>query len=146
MAGVRTTWKRLATVFAAGLHDKTCTDHVELHDDCPYCRDTAALRVYRAKVSGQCDWPWQDVVATVAGRFQYFEECNAHGPTDANPESCPFCRDEAHWRQYVDFCVRRGVKPLRRDADVMADGAVSVSICDLRPERFRVTNLVEHDD
>ncbi len=132
MAAARTTWKRLATVFAAGLYDKTCTDHVELRDDCPYCRDTAALRVYRSKVSGLCDWPWQEVVATVASRFQYFEECSAHGPTDADPENCPFCRDEAHWRQYVDFCVRRGVKPLRRDADLLADGSVSVSIYDLR--------------
>ena len=143
MAAGRTTWKRLATVFAAGLHDKTCTEHVELHDDCPYCRDTAALGVYRAKVSRQCDWPWQGVVTTLAGRFQYFEECSAHSPTAADPENCPFCRDEAHWRRYVDFCVRQGVKPLRRDADLMADGAVSVSIYDLRPG---VTTAVNHDN
>ena len=134
MMAARTTWKLLATVFAAGLHDKTCADHVELRDDCPYCRDAAALGVYRAKVSGQCDRSWQEVVTILAVRFQYFEECSAHGTKDADSENCPFCCDEARWGQYVDFCVRRGVKPLRRDADVMATGAVSVSIYDLRSE------------
>ncbi|RAV04253.1 hypothetical protein DQP56_00070 [Mycolicibacter senuensis] len=132
-------------VLAARLHDRTCTDHVELRDDCPYCRDTAALQVYQAKASGQDSCSWQEVVATLARRMQYFEECSAHGPKDADPENCPFCHvDEATWRRYVDFCGRRGVKPLRRDADALADGAISVSIYDLQPERFRITNAVEH--
>jgi hypothetical protein len=129
---MRTTWKGLATVFAAGLHDKTCTDHVELQADCPYCRDTAALTIYLAKISGQNDASWQDVVEALAGRFQFFEECSAHGASDTDPETCPFCHDESSWQRYVDFCVRQRVTPMLRDADVMADGAASVSIYDIR--------------
>lgn len=139
MVAERTTWKRLATSFAAGLHDKTCTDHAELLDGCPYCRDTAALRVYQAKISGRCDWSWQEVATKLAGRFQHFEECTDHSRKAADPENCPFCHDEDHWQRYVDFCVRQGVSPVRRDVDVIHDGAVSVSIFDLR-----VTNVVEH--
>lgn len=144
MSVARTTWKRLALVLAARLHDRICADHVELRDDCPYCRDAAALQVYQAKASGQCDYSWQEVVATLARRCQYFEECSAHGPTDADPENCPFCHDEASWRRYVDFCISQGVKPLRRDADVMADGAVSVSIYDLQPEQVRGIDVTEY--
>lgn len=135
MAG-RTTWKRLATILAAGLHDKTCTDHPVPLDDCPYCRDTAALQIYQAKLEGRCDWPWQDVVAKLAARFQHFAECTTHGPNDADPENCPFCHDETRWQQYVDFCHRRGVKPLRRDVDVMMDGAESIPLDDLRPSTW----------
>lgn len=135
----RMTWRRLATIFAAGLHDKTCADHIPLRDDCPYCRDTAALRIYEAKASGRCDWPWQRVATILAARFQYFEECSAHHAADTDPDNCPFCHDEARWREYVDFCARRRVKPLRRDADIVADGAQSISIYDLRSERFRIT-------
>jgi hypothetical protein len=129
---MRTTWKGLATVFAAGLRDKTCTDHAELHDDCPYCRDTAALGIYLAKISGQCDLSWHEVVSTLARRFQFFEECSAHGATNADPENCPFCHDESSWQRYVDFCARQRVTPMRRDADVLADGAVWVSIYNIR--------------
>lgn len=130
----RTTWKRLATIFAAGLSDKICTDHVELQADCPYCRDTAALGLYEAKVSGQSGSSWQEVVTKLAGRFQHFEECTAHVRNAIEPSPCPFCADEGRWQRYVDFCVRRGVNPVRRDVDVMLDGAVAVSIYDIRRE------------
>lgn len=126
----RTTWKRLATIFAAGLNDTICTEHVELRDDCPYCRDTAALLLYEAKSSGQSGCSWQDVVTELAGRFQHFEECTAHARKDIVAEPRPFCDDEARWQRYVDFCGRQGVRPVRRD--VMLDGAVAVSIYDVR--------------
>lgn len=128
----RTTWKRLATIFAAGLCDKICTDRVDLRDDCPYCRDAAALRLYAAKVSGQSGCSWQEVVTKLAARFQHFEECTAHDRKGIVPETCPFCDDEARWRRYVDFCGRQGVRPVRRDVDVMLDVAVAVSIYDVR--------------
>lgn len=127
----RTTWKRLATIFAAGLHDNVCTDHEEHRDDCPYCRDTVALQVYRSKIAGRSDWSWRDVATKLATRFQHFAECTDHKPKDADPENCPFCHDKSSWQRYVDFCGRQGVTPVRRDADIIHDGAV-VSIFDLR--------------
>lgn len=130
----RTTWKRLATIFAVSLEYKTCTDHTELLPTCPYCRDSAAVQLFRAKLAGRVDATWQEIATKLAYRFQHFEECNAH-PADApDPENCPFCRDEACWRRYVQFCDRQGVQPVRRDAEVFAEGATAVSIYDIRAQ------------
>lgn len=129
MSGVgRMTWRRLAVVFAAGLRDKTCTDHVPPRDDCPYCRDSAAMEVYEAKVAGRSTAPWRDVVTALAVRFQHFEECPGHSVEAADAAACPFCRDEHWWRRYVEFCRRQGAAAVRRDVDVVAERSVTVPL------------------
>lgn len=130
----RTTWKRLATIFAVSLEYKTCTDHPDPLPNCPYCRDDAAVQLYRAKLAGRIDATWQEVTTKLARRFQHFEECNAHTADSPDLENCPFCRDEDNWRRYVQFCGRQGVQPVRRDAEVFAEGAVAVSIYDIRAQ------------
>lgn len=124
----RLTWRRLATVFAASLRDKTCTDHAQLCDECPYCRDTAAVQLYEAKVSGKSAVSWQEVVTALAVRFQHFEECAGHSAEAVDWSQCPFCRDENWWHSYVGFCRRRGVAAVRRDVDVIAERSVSVPL------------------
>lgn len=128
----RTTWKRLAGRFAGGLAEKPCETHVAMVSSCPYCRDADAVRLYEAKLAGKSALSWQEVTASLAQRFQHFEECSAHTERDADPSNCPFCRDQDVWLRYVEFCRRRGVKPWRRDVDVITERASVVSLDDLR--------------
>lgn len=142
----RITWQRMSTIFAAGLRDTSCEDHTELHTDCPFCRDTAAVQVYEEKVSGESALTWQAVATILADRFQHFAECSAHNKSSEDPDNCPFCRDELVWRKYLEFCGRQGVHAVRRDADYLAESTVAVSIFDIRaappgtwPEHFTAT-------
>lgn len=132
MATSRMTWKRIAQVFAVSLSYTTCTDHGEPQTSCPYCRDSDAVQLYEAKRVGQVEATWQEVATRLAGRFQHFQECTDHRADAADLDNCPFCRDGEQWRRYVEFCGRQGVQPVRRDVDACADGAIAVSIYDLR--------------
>lgn len=124
MRMTRLTWKRIAQVFAVSLSYTTCTDHPAPVASCPYCGDSVAVQLYQAKLAGRLDATWHEVTTQLARRFQHFEECTTHSGDAADLEHCPFCRDGDHWRQYVSFCGRQGTQPVRRDADVFADGAV----------------------
>ena len=134
MGMTQLTWKHMAQVFAVSLSDTMCSDHPTPVASCPYCRDSAAVLLYQAKLAGRVDATWQEVTTQLARRFQHFEECTTHSAA-ADVENCPFCRDGDRWRQYVEFCGQQGTRPVRRDADVLADGAVAVSIHDLRGVR-----------
>jgi hypothetical protein len=127
----RMTWKRVSAMFFAGLRVSTCGDHGELMPGCPYCRDTAAVRLSQDKAAGRSALSWQEVAMVLAERFQYFPDCVAHTVATADVLNCPFCRAEEAWRRYVQFCSRRGVASVIRDVDVRQENAVTVSIFEL---------------
>lgn len=123
MTHQRMTWRRISTQFASYLRMSICADHSDYCGPCPFCRDTAAVKVFEAKRSGKLpDTSWKDIATVLAVRFQYFVDCGTHTAANADPEGCPFCADRATWDEYVAFSRRRGVRPIDRFADAIPSG------------------------
>lgn len=44
---------------------------------------------------------WRDVARELGERMEHHAFCDDHEPSEAVPDSCPFCADRAAYRRYL---------------------------------------------